>query len=300
MRNRRSMARRERWILPLVLLIFGAAVPGWSQVTFNTALPVAEGRVILRLQSRFLRFQMEETGRTLEVLAFPWVAAWGASSRLAVIGVFPYVMKWSHAPETPAQSASGLSDLTLIARYTAFHRDRPGQTIRLAPLLSLRVPAGSSTRADARGRLPLYLQPGSGAWTPGVGVTFTWQRLSGQLDAALEWFSPMTRHGLRLGRQLQWDLGYRRRIFPRQLSAGVPGFLYLAVESNFHVLGARHEDGTAIPGTQRTVWLVSPGIQYVTRRWVVEAAVQIPAFQDVGRRAFRVRPSWILSFRWIV
>ncbi len=43
--------------------------------------------------------------------------------------------------------------------------------------------------------------------------------------------------------------------------------------------------GTSDPNSGGTTLLLSPGLQYVTRKWIVEAGVQIPVVQNLNGTA---------------
>ena len=72
------LGRAFLW-LTLLLLSFIDIEPAQAQITTNTALPVAKGEGILRLQSRILRSTGDPTSmdRNLTVVAFPVVGVFG-------------------------------------------------------------------------------------------------------------------------------------------------------------------------------------------------------------------------------
>lgn len=75
------------------------------------------------------------------------------------------------------------------------------------------------------------------------------------------------------------------RLWPQELGAGVPGFLYGVIETNLlhqanNKIGGRDDSNSG--GAQL---FLSPGIQYVTRKWVLEAIVQLPVVQNLNGTA---------------
>ena len=69
---------------------------------------------------------------------------------------------------------------------------------------------------------------------------------------------------------------YIYRLSPKTYASVRPIALFGSVELNgFYETNGDHE------------LFVSPGVQYVTTRWIVEATVQIPAWQDLSHRAER-------------
>ena len=97
----------------------------------------------------------------------------------------------------------------------------------------------------------------------------TYQTLDYQVDAQISY-----KNGFEFGDELRLDgsLQYRR-------------FLYGVIEANL-----LHRDENEINGIEDgdsggTSLHLSPGLQYITKRWVVEAIVQIPVVQDLNGAA---------------
>ncbi len=74
-------------------------------------------------------------------------------------------------------------------------------------------------------------------------------------------------------------------MWPRELGRGVPGFLYGVLEANLVWQGRTEAGGAADPDTGGTTLFVAPGLQYVTTRWILEAALRVPAAQDLNGTA---------------
>lgn len=261
-------------------------------ITFNTALPIHEGETILRGQGKLLRSTDDPSprDRELTVWAAPSIVAYGITEDLTLFGAVPYLDKELEL-DTPrgrvTRGDNGLGDSTLLARYTVKQWDRPGETLRLAPFVGLKTPTGEDDETDALGRLPQPLQLGSGSWDPIVGTIFTWQTLDWELDTALSYREKTEANDFEFGDETELDLSYQYRLLPRALKGGkeVPGFLYGVLESNL-IWQERHDGpmGT-VSDSGGTTWFLAPGIQYVRKRWVLEAAVQIPVAQDLNGRA---------------
>ncbi len=256
-------------------------------ITFNTALPISQGEFVLRGQAKWIR-SSDDPGpmdRDLTVWVLPTVLAYGFNAKLTLFGVVPYLDKRLEV-NTPlgwlSRGDSGLGDATFLARYTLWQRNQPGSTMRLAPFVGLKIPTGTDDKQDSLGTLPRPLQLGSGSWDPLLGMAFTWQTFDWEFDSAVSYKIRTTADGYRFGDQAEWDLSYQRRVWPREIGGGVPGFLYLVIESN--VLWAQ-PDRTAdqhVSDSGGTTWFLAPGIQYVTKRYVVETAVQIPIVQNLN------------------
>ncbi|WP_372836451.1 transporter, partial [Pontibacterium sp.] len=128
-----------------------------APITFNTALPVAEGNFILREQAVAMRSGSDPSGmgRDMAVDGVISVLGYGASEKLAVFGALPYLIKdLDIHPDSNHvnRSNSGFGDLTLFGRQTFYQRDWPGQTLRVAGFAGLEAPTGEYDKHDAQGR----------------------------------------------------------------------------------------------------------------------------------------------------
>ena len=91
----RKNAPRLLWGF-LALMIGGITTVSYaSPITFNTALPVARGEGIFRIQSKLIRSTGDPSpmDRELEVWAFPIVAVYGFTEKLALFGIAPIFIK---------------------------------------------------------------------------------------------------------------------------------------------------------------------------------------------------------------
>lgn len=271
--------------------VLAAPVSGTAgPITTNTALPVHDGELIIRAQGKLIRATDDSSpmDRDLTVWAVPTVLVYGATEKLALFGVFPYLDKDLEVT-TPegrrSRGDSGLGDLRLFARYSALQWDSPGETLRLAPFLGLEVPSGRDDESDALGRLPQPLQLGSGSWDPFLGLVLTWQTLDWEFDSSVSYDFRTEANDFELGDVFRTDLSFQYRLWPRELGEGVPGFLYLVAESNLLWQDRNESSGSSDPNSGGTTWFLTPGIQYITKRFIVEAAVQLPAVQNLGGEA---------------
>lgn len=283
---------KRGFALALVIL----ASPGYAApITFNTALPITRGEAIVR--SQLIYREREAPGRDVKVSALALATGYGLTPRLALFAAVPALDKrLSLAGQNGSRVADGLGDLTVFARYTWRQWDEPGKTLRVAPLLGLIAPTGRDDQSDRAGRLPRPLQAGSGAWGALAGLVVTRQTLDWQVDAQLAVSAFGRDEGYQPGQRLALDLSGQYRVWPRVLGAGVPGFLYTVLELNLTDVAADElfRNKTASGGTQL---LAAPGLQYVTRRWVLESALQLPVFHDVPTGALEDQLVARLSLR---
>jgi len=299
------MIRSHLFVIGLIAGLTGLAIPAQAgPITFNSALPVSEGMGIFRSQVKLTRKSGDATsaGRVLNVTAIPVVLAYGASPRLALFGVVLYVDK--RLDKTAGgvrirRDAQGIGDASFFARYTVLQVDRPGDTLRIAPFAGLKTPTGSHTRTDAFGLVPRSLQPGSGSWDPFLGVAVTRQTLDWELDAAAKYRFNTEASGFAFGDEARADASFQYRIFPRTLEAGgVPTFVYLVLESNLIWNGKNKSLGIRDANSGGLTWNLVPGLQYVTSRFVLETAIQIPAVQNLNGTALESDWVWTAGFRW--
>ncbi len=226
--------------------------------------------------------------RELTAYGVPVVGAYGVTPDVTVFGVIPILDKNLDAtiPEGPRQGEriergpTGLGDVRLFARYTVWSRNRAGQTQRLAPLVGLETPTGADDRTDELGRLPPPLQLGSGSWDPFFGAVFTWQTLQWQVDVSPVYEVNTEANDFEFGDEARLDVASKYRLWTNERSGRVPGFLYGNLETNLIWQAKNVRGEQTVEESGGTTWFVAPGLQYITRTFVVEGAVQLPVVQD--------------------
>ncbi len=88
-------------------------------------------------------------------------------------------------------------------------------------------------------------------------------------------------------------------MLPRSLEdVGVPAFVYAVLESNLIRTGKNKVAGATDINSGGMIWNLAPGLQYVTRRYVLETAVQIPTIQRLNGTALETDWVWTAGFRW--
>lgn len=272
-------------------------------ITFNTALPIAQGHWILRGQYVGVRASDDPTplDRNLRINGAAFVLAGGLTPRLAAFAILPYLDK-SLRVNTPighrSRGDSGLADVTLLARWTLFADDRPGTNLRVAPFAGVKLPTGRDDASDGLGQLPQPLQLGSGSWDGLGGATVTWQTLAWELDADAGYRRNGGANAFQFGDEAFADLSFQYRVWPRQLSGGVPGYLYAVAETNLTRQARNEIAGASDPDSGGTRWDVDFGLQYVTVRWIFEAVVRVPAVQHLHGSALKTNYQIAAGFRW--
>ena len=216
------------------------------------------------------------------------VLGYGVTSDLAVFGVLPYVDKRLELTVDGGRrerNAEGPGDFTLFGRYTAFRKDWPQRTFRIAPFAGVETPTGDDDETDALGRLPASVQPGSGSFDPFAGIVATYQTLAFQVDAQVSYKVNTAANDFEFGNVARLDGSLQYRLWPRRLGGGVPDFLYGVLDANLIYQEKNRSRGVENPNSGGTTLFLAPGLQYVTKRWIVEAGLQLPATQNINGTA---------------
>ena len=278
------------------------AVPTHGQITMNTALPITEGHTIIRTQTKFIRSTGDPSpmNRNLVVQAVPVVAAHGITERLALFGIVPWLSKRLRV-NTPlgrkTREIQGLADSRFLIRYTLWQWNAIGETRRIAPFFGVEAPTGQDDAADVLGHLPQPLQLGSGSWDYFIALVFTRQTLTYQIDVAPSYQYNTKANDFRFGPTVRLDAQGKYRVLPRRLENGVPGFLYVNLETNLIWQEKNQMNGTPDPNSGGSTWYLAPGIQYVTTWTVLEAAIQLPVVQSLYGNALKNDFITTVSFR---
>lgn len=297
------MTRSQR----TALLALALAMPGWAAaapISFNSALPVARDEFVWRQQMRWQHADDAGRGadRSMRATAAISVLGYGVSHKLALFAALPYTDK-SLTMTTPGgrirRDSSGVGDATVFARYTLWQRDAPARTLRLAGFGGVTAPTGADDARDRLGRLPQRLQDGSGAWNPLAGLVATWQTLDVEIDGQLSYRDNREANAFEAGDETRLDLSSQVRLWPQQLSGGVPSVLYGVLELNLLHQGRDRFAGQRDNDSGGDSVALSPGVQYITRRWVFEALAQIPLSQQLHGAALRSDPTVTAGIRFV-
>jgi len=291
--------------LIFVLVLGTVSTATAAPQTFNTALPVAEGEFVFREQFLYRKATDDPSpaDRERDVRGGVSALGYGVTGDLAVFGVLPWLDKELDATPPGARATrgtSGFADVRVFGRYTVHKDDAPGRTFRIAPFLGLELPTGDDHDTDSLGRLPAPLQLGSGSWDVVGGIVLTYQTLEYQIDAQASYKLNTEANNFEFGDETRIDASLQYRVWPRELEPGVPGFLYAVLEGNFIYADNSKINGVKDPNSGGRSYFVSPGLQYVTKRWIIEGIVQLPVSQDLNGTAladdFTVRAGFRLNF----
>ncbi len=270
-----------------------------APITFNSALPVAEGEFVARVQYKYFQTEKESEApnRKIEVKAAVGVLGYGINADLTLFAILPYLDKTLDINGIQ-RNTKGFGDTSFFARYTVFKNNMPGKNFRIAPFAGINVASGSDGEKDEFGDAPPGLQPGSGSTDFFGGAVLTYQTLDWQIDSQVRIDLFNEGNNLEKGNKYALAGSFQYRIWPQVLESGIPGFLYLVLESELshqqkdQLSGANNQDSGG------TRWNISPGIQYVTRRWVAEVSVQLPVYENLNGRTLEADYGFSGGFRW--
>lgn len=275
----------------------------WSApITFNTALPIHEGGWVLREQFMYLKAADDPTPahRDMQVAGVMSVLGYGVTRDFALFGMLPRLdkrLEMSMDGQDVTRQEQDFGDFMLMGRYTAYESNAPGRTFRIAPFLGVKAPTGDDDARDRLGRLPSPVQPGSGAWDLFGGAVATWQTLDFQVDGQVNYRANREANGFQAGNVTAVDASLQYRLWPRSLSDGVPAFLYGVLEANLVHAARDRIDGASDRNSGGTTLFLSPGMQYVTRKWIIEAGVQIPVVQHLNGTALETDYAFTTGLR---
>ena len=277
-------------LLLLTLVLFWTSQVIAAPITFNTALPVAKGEFVAREQLVVNQSGDDPSGtkRDRTEVASVTALGYGITGRLALFGVLPYRdidLDMSSGGQPVTRSNRGFGDLSLFARYTTFQYDQPGRTFRVAPFAGVKAPTGEDDARDSLGALPASVQSGSGSWDYFGGLVMTYQTLGYQIDGQLSYRTNGEANRFEAGDITRLDGSLQYRLNRGQPTGGTPAFLYGVIEANLVQQQKDRIAGHADPNSGGTRLFLTPGIQYVTKRWILEAAVQLPVVQNLNGTA---------------
>jgi hypothetical protein len=277
----------------MLLLAAGMGSATAAPQTFNTALPVAKGDFVFRGQFLDIKSSGDPTpaNRSVEALGGISVLGYGVTSDFTLFGILPYLDNRLDVTtpdgERIGRSTRGIGDLSLFGRYTVYQYNFRGGNFRIAPFVGIQIPTGESTASDRFGRIPPPLQLGTGSWNPFAGAVATYQTLDFEIDAQASYQANTTANSFSAGNVARLDGSFQYRVWPRELKGGVPGFLFAVLEANLIYQDKDRAFGVADPNSGGTSLFLDPGVQYVTKNWVLEAIVQLPAVQALNGTALR-------------
>lgn len=257
-------------------------------INSDVGLTPAKDQTIVRVQSRYKKASDDPTAldRETKTLSVPVTVVHGYTERFAGILSVPWIYRRHETlsgAERITRKTEGLGDISLLGKYRLYTRDEIGATSRLSVISGVELPTGRTGDEDSHGKLPRTLQTGSGAIDGVLGLAFTHQTLDDEWDANLTHQWNNEANDFEFGDVLKYTAAYQKRVLPWVLpEEGMYQQLNLVPELNGE-WQQKHEDqnGTVTDSGGHTLY-VSPGLQMASRRWVAEASIQLPVYQDLN------------------
>lgn len=258
-------------------------------INSNIGLTPAKEQFLVRSQARFVRKSDDPTNkdRDRKDLNIPTTIIYGITAKAALFVTMPYVIKELKSTENGSRrkrSDSGLGDITLLGKYRIYTKDYPGKTSRLSILGGIELPTGQDDEDDSFGRLPQSLQWGSGSFDPIVGAAYTWQTLGYEVDIDFLYkFNTEGANDFEFGDLLKYNVAYQHRVWPFELpEEGLYSQLNLVLELNGQYQAKNKKNDVKIADSGGHTIFISPGIQFVTERFIIESSIQLPVIQDLN------------------
>lgn len=278
-----------RLLLLLTACLVGLAPSMVMAQGINThvALPVAQGEGIWRAQLRYMRATDDPSSldRELRALVAPQTLVYGITPRLTAFATIPFLLHRDvDARGKRVRSDSAVGDLTLLGRYTFFVDDyAPLSTRRVALLGSVKLPTGAE-------------RFGTPTFDPMLGAVGTWAANRHELDVDGLYTITTERKDFEAGDRLSYDVAYRYRLWPARFGRRAMQ-LNGIVELNGAWTDQARRDGRTVRNSGGHILFLSPGVQFVTTRWILEASVQLPVLQDLNGPQLETDVIAVLSLR---
>jgi len=281
------------------------AKPAYAvSINSDVGLTPAKDQTIVRVQSRYKKVSDDPTtlDRETKTLVVPVTVVYGFTERLAGIVSVPWIYrrhKTLSGTEKITRKIEGLGDISLLGKYRIYTRDEVGVTSRLSVISGFELPTGRTGDEDAHGKLPRTLQAGSGAVDGILGLAFTHQTLDDEWDTNLTYQWNNEANDFEFGDVFKYTLAYQKGVLPWVLpEEGMYQQLNLVLELNGE-WQQKHEDqsGTVADSGGHTIY-VSPGLQMASKRWVAEASIQLPVYQDLNGSQVETDYTVVASLRF--
>ena len=265
---------------------FGQGV-GAVPITFNTALPLSDGEVIVREQVHYTKASDVVGGMDRQLKLWKSITAlgYGVNEKLAVFAAIPLIdkdMKFGG----DSDSDSGLADMKIFARYRLYGKDGPGQTTRIGAFAGLNLPTGK------------FGQTGDGSTDVWGGLVITHASTRWSYDGQIKYTANGAHNGFARGDSRSANLALQYRINRPHENVQMNGFLYTVLEGEIVYAERDKMAGVKNLNSGGTTAFIAPGLQYATKRWIGEAAVKIPVVRDLHGTALQPGATLILSSRF--
>jgi hypothetical protein len=214
----------------------------------------------------------------------------------------PYLVESRVKRPGAAETAAGLGDFVVSVKHRFYRWVGPWADRHAAVEVGVKLPTGATDR-PVDPALPVALrsrlQPGTGS--PDGLIDFVYQQARRRFVFAADAGYRYNTEGsddYRRGNEAQLNLSAQYILFPRDYTQ--PGHEVFAVlEGTFLNAGSDRLRGAALRESDRTAFLLAPGVQYVaTERLFLDLSVQIPVWEEVGRGGLESRWNALVQLRY--
>ncbi len=263
----------RRWLLSAALVVLLMPSVGLAQgINTNVALAVAEDEAIFRSQLRYRRATDDPSGmgRELDALVAPQTLVYGVTPKLTAFATLPILAhRRRELGDGSVNKDSAVGDFRLLGRYTFYADDyAPLSTRRVAVLAGLKFPTGGD-------------RFGTPSFDPILGAVGTWAGNRHEIDLDALYTVTTKRHDFEAGDEFRYDLAYRYRLWPEHFEGRLLQ-LNAVLELNGRWAGKTRMDGSTLAASGGNILFLSPGAQFITKRFIVEASVQAPIWQNLN------------------
>ncbi len=278
------MERNARPLLAGAVLVLTVLAPTAGHVALaagintDVALSPPEGGTIVRSQWRYSELDGDDTSLDREVTMSvnPVTIVHGVTENFTILATTPIVRReidFGSATGMQDDNDTGVADIPLLAKYRFYQHDQPGITTRWSVL--------------GGAELPTYDEPfSSDSLDPIIGTVWTHQRLEWELDWDVL-YQVNTGGGLDGDDELRADVALSYLLFGGEGPTLGAWGLYAVGEINAKYIA---DGSTQVFG--------SPGLQFITPRWILEAGIQLPILQDMDSPRLETDYTAVLSLRF--
>jgi len=261
-----------------------------APITFNTALPISRGEFIVRQQFIIKKLSQDTNSPSsldlkLEETKLVSTIVYGVTPDLTLFATLPLVNRELKNTNQGRRETKGIGDSQIVMRYTIFKNDFQGGSFRIAPFIGARLSTGQTAKKDQFGVLPMSVQPGMGTGAEIAGIVATYANYDWELDGQLSYVNNHSSNNVDFGNQVKADVSFQYRLFPIKLSENQDYFINGVIEFNTIDKGRNSIAGLDDAKSGGISYLISPGIQFISERYILEAVIQVPIKQP-DRGAF--------------
>lgn len=292
-------------LILISILVFYALAPHPAiglPINSDVGLTPHKGEFIFRVQSRYLRKSDDplNSGRSVDEVVVPFVGVYGLTAKSSLLVKVPVVYRELKTAGGAIRSDHGPGDMTLLGKHRFFTHNFKGGTSRISAIAGLELPTGDDNARDSLGLLPKGIQLGSGSVDAIAGATYTLQTLDHQFDTDLRYIFNNEANNFEFGDVFKYNLAFQKRIWPSILpDKGVYSQWNAVLELNGIYERKSELGGVNVANSGGNTVFLSPGIQFVSKRSVVEFSFLYPVIQNLNGSQLETDYSLALSYRYL-